>query len=159
MPGRVPPGSLQPVPLASGASQASQSTKKRKIQESIGENARPRNQAFGRFRNLQMLYLDFHPMNSFSRENFQYNKALATTLEGSRKFLGGTYSRSGCDETGSATEIWRYIGKKYKGRILRTGSGVIQMGSDFGKMTPWGLGSFLDWAFGLPRPKKYKKPS
>ena len=86
-------------------------SKKRKIQESIGKNARPQNQAFGRFRNLQMLYLDFDPVNNFSRKNFLYNKALATTLEGSRKFLGGTSARSGCDETGSATEIWGYIGK------------------------------------------------
>ena len=88
-----------------------QRSKKRKIQESIGKNARPRNEVFGRFWNSRMLYLDFDPMSNFSRKECLYNKALATTLEGSRKFLGGTSARSGCDETGSATEIWGYIGK------------------------------------------------
>ena len=88
-----------------------ESKKKRKIQESICKNARPRNEVFGRFWNSRMLYLDFHPMDNFSRKDFLYNKALATTLEGSRNFLGGTYSRSGCDETGGLTEIWGYIGK------------------------------------------------
>ena len=91
------------------------------------------------------------------RKECLYNKALATTLEGSRKFLGGTSSRSGCDETGSATEIWGYIRKIQKVQNSRTGSGVIQMGSYFGKMTPRGSGSFLDLIFGLPMPKKYKK--
>ena len=95
-----------------------QESKKRKIQESIGENARPQNQALGRFRNLQMLYLDFYTMSIFSRKDFLYNKALATTLEGSQKILGGTYSRSSCDETGSATEIWGYVGKIWKGGNL-----------------------------------------
>ena len=52
-----------------------------------------------------MLYLDFHPMSIFSRKDFLYNKALATTLEGSRNLLGGTSARSGCDETGSAMEF------------------------------------------------------
>ena len=83
---------------------------KKKIKESICKNARPQNQALGRFRNLQMLYLDFDPVNIFSRKDFLYNKALATTLEGSQKDLGGTYSRSSCDETGSATEILGYMG-------------------------------------------------
>ena len=44
-------------------------------------------------------------MTKISRKECVYNKALATTLEGSRKFLGGTSARSGCDETGSATEF------------------------------------------------------
>ena len=58
-----------------------------------------------------MLYLDFHPMSNFSRKDFLYNKALATTLEGSRKFLGGTSARVGCDETGSATKFWDILEK------------------------------------------------
>ena len=37
------------------------------------------------------------------------------------------------------------------------GSGVIQMGSYFGKMTPRGSGAFLNRIFGLPRPKNTKK--
>ena len=37
------------------------------------------------------------------------------------------------------------------------GSGVIQMGWYFGKMTPRGSGSFLNRIFGLPRPKNIKK--
>ena len=37
------------------------------------------------------------------------------------------------------------------------GSGVIQMGWYFGKMTPRGSGSFLNWIFGLPRPTHIKK--
>ena len=37
------------------------------------------------------------------------------------------------------------------------GSGVIQMGSDFGKMTPRGLGAFLKGIVDLPRPKNIKK--
>ena len=44
-------------------------------------------------------------MTNISRKECLYNKALATTLEGSRKFLGGTSARSGCDETGSATKF------------------------------------------------------
>ena len=89
--------------------------KKRKIQESICKNARPRNEVFGRFWNSRMLYLDFHPIDIFSRKVFLYNKALPTTLEGSRNFLGGTYSRLGCDETGGLTQIFGYIGKMQKG--------------------------------------------
>ena len=38
------------------------------------------------------------------------------------------------------------------------GSGVIQMGWYFGKMTPRGSGSFLNRIFGLPRPKNIKNP-
>ena len=37
------------------------------------------------------------------------------------------------------------------------GSGVIQMGSYFGKMTPRGSGSFLNGIVDLPRPKNVKK--
>ena len=37
------------------------------------------------------------------------------------------------------------------------GSGVIQMGSYFGKMTPRGSGSFLNRIVGLTRPKNIKK--
>ena len=76
-----------------------------KKQESIGKNARPRNQAFVRFRNLRMPQLDFHPITKKFRKECLYNKALATTLEGSRKFLGGTSARSGCDETGPTTKF------------------------------------------------------
>ena len=64
-----------------------------------------------------MLYLDFHPMDLFSRKNFLYNKALPTTLEGSRNFLGGTYSRSGCDETGGLMDFLGYIGKYRRAEI------------------------------------------
>ena len=78
-----------------------------------------------------MLYLDFHPMDNFSRKNFLYNKALPTTLEGSRNFLGGTYSRSGCDETGGLTEIWDIL-EKYRrlglGEISREGVLVSRLG-------------------------------
>ena len=94
-----------------------ESKKKRKIQESICKNARPRNEVFGRFWNSRMLYLDFHPMDNFSRKDFLYNKALPTTLEGSRKSLGGTYSRSGCDETGGLTEIWDILEKYRRAEI------------------------------------------
>ena len=37
------------------------------------------------------------------------------------------------------------------------GSGVIQMGSYFGKMTPRGSGSFLNGIFGLVRPNNMNK--
>ena len=91
--------------------------------------------------------------------DFLYNKALATTLEGSRKSLGGTYSRLGCDETGGLTEIWGYIGKNIEGQNFgNSGSGVIQVGSYFGTMTPRGSGSFLNGIFGLPRPKNPPTP-
>ena len=73
-----------------------QRSPKTKEKKSIGKNARPRNQAFGRFQNLRMLYLDFHPMSIFSRKNFLYNKTLATTLEGSQKILAQSLARSGC---------------------------------------------------------------
>ena len=45
-------------------------------------------------------------MSKFSRKERLYNKALATALDGSRKILGGTFARSGCDDMGSATGIW-----------------------------------------------------
>ena len=44
-------------------------------------------------------------MSICSRKERLYKKALATTLEGSRKILGGTSSRSGCDETGRSTKF------------------------------------------------------
>ena len=63
-------------------------------------------------------------MSNFSRQDFLYNKALATTLEGSRKFLGGTSARSGCDETGPATKFDDIL-EKYRrlglGEISREG--------------------------------------
>ena len=62
-----------------------------------------------------MLYLDFHPVDNLSRKDFLYNKALATTLEGSRKLLGGTSARLGCDETGSATEFGDIFEKYRRG--------------------------------------------
>ena len=64
-----------------------------------------------------MLYLDFHPMDNFSRKHFLYNKALPTTLEGSRNFLGGTYSRSGCDETGRSTKFGDILEKYRRAEI------------------------------------------
>ena len=64
-----------------------------------------------------MLYLDFHPMDNFSRKDFLYNKALATTLEGSRKFLGGTSARSRCDEPGSVTKFWDILEKYRRAEI------------------------------------------
>ena len=50
-------------------------------------------------------------MSNFSRKECLYNKALATTLEGSQKILGGTSARSGCDETGSATKFGDILDK------------------------------------------------
>ena len=50
-------------------------------------------------------------------------------------------------------KLWVY--KKWNWGWM--GSGVIQMGSYFGKMTPRGSGSFLNRMFGLPRPKNIKK--
>ena len=64
-----------------------------------------------------MLYLDFHPMSNFSRKDFLYNKALATTLEGSRKFLGRTSARSGYDENGSATAFGDILEKYRRAEI------------------------------------------
>ena len=44
-------------------------------------------------------------MTKISRKECLYNKALATTLEGSQTNLRGALARSGCDETGSAAEF------------------------------------------------------
>ena len=47
----------------------------------------------------------------------------------------------------------------YKKNRAWMGSGVIQMGSYFGKMTPRGSGSFSNGIFDLPRPKNiFKSP-
>ena len=54
-------------------------------------------------------------MSIFSRKECLYNKALATTLEGSRKFLGGTSARLGCDETGRSTKFGDILEKYRRG--------------------------------------------
>ena len=54
---------------------------------------------------------------------------------------------------GRKRKMWVY---KKRNRAWM-GSGVIQMGWYFGKMTPRGSGSFLNRIFGLPRPKNIKK--
>ena len=59
-------------------------------------------------------------MTKISRKECLYNKALATTLEGFQKILGRTSARSGCDETGSATEFEDIL-EKYR----RLGLGEI----------------------------------
>ena len=95
-------------------------------------------------------------MTHISRKECLYNKALATTLEGSPKILQGTSARSGCDETGRLTEFWDIL-ENIEGGILRTGSGVITTGSYFRKLMLRGLGSYFKYRFGLPGPKKYRK--
>ena len=59
-------------------------------------------------------------MSNFSRKECLYSKALATSPEGSRKFLAQSLARSGCDETGSGTEFDDIL-DKYR----RSGSGEI----------------------------------
>ena len=105
-----------------------------------------------------MLQLDFPPLTWNSRKKFLYNKALATTLDGSRKFLARSLAKSSCENFGVGDGIWWYIGKNIEGGG-RAGkcSGLIPTGSYFGKMTPHGSGSFLNRIFGLPRPKNIKK--
>ena len=49
----------------------------------------------------------------FSRKECLYNKAPAATLEGSRKILGGTSARSGCDETEALTDFCDIL-EKYR---------------------------------------------
>ena len=56
-------------------------------------------------------------MTKISRKECLYNKALATTLEGSRKFLGGTSARSGYDENGSATKFDDILEKYRRSKI------------------------------------------
>ena len=53
-------------------------------------------------------------MTRNSRKACLYNKALATTLEGSRKILAQSLARLGFDETGSVT-IFGDILEKYRG--------------------------------------------
>ena len=78
-----------------------------------------------------MLYLDFHPMSNFSRKDFLYNKALATTLDGSRKFLAQSLAKSSYDVLGSTTKFddilekyrswvsgWKMLGTNSHGLIL-----------------------------------------
>ena len=93
-----------------------------------------------------MLYLDVDPMSNFSRKDFLYNKALATTLEGSRKFLGGTYSRSGCDETGSAMKFGIYW-KNIEGRKFTNGLGSHSNGLRLWENDATGLGSVFKGDF------------
>ena len=59
-------------------------------------------------------------MSNYSRKACLYDKALATTLEGSRKFLAQSLARLGCNETGSATKCDDIL-EKYR----RSGSGEI----------------------------------
>ena len=68
--------------------------KKSKNPKIHSKNSQPQNRALGRFRDLRMLQLNFPPLTWNSRKKFLYNKALATTLDGSRKFLAQSLARS-----------------------------------------------------------------
>ena len=88
-----------------------------------------------------MLYLDFDPMSIFSRKDFLYNKALATTLEGSRKCRGGTYSRLGCDETGGVCDgNFGIYCKNIEGRKFTNGLGSNSNGLILWENDATGLG-------------------
>ena len=52
-------------------------------------------------------------MSNLPRKECLYNEALATTLEGSRKFQGGASARSGCDETEVLTDFGDIL-EKYR---------------------------------------------